>query len=224
MIHRIHAAGRYLYEKRYTEITVLYLFSLVVLIFVIPFLIAEFNLTMLLYRTFLLFFIFLSALIAQHKLTVTFLVSLLSMITVTYIHLGEKDNDLLSVRISILAVYLSITLYNIIQDIIQSQVSFRIVIQTLNGYLVIGLIFGELLKLVHILDPGAFNFSLSDIYNHFFLSFISLTSVGMGDVHPVSPGAKAVVLLCSVTGQVYSVFFASIIVGKFLGRSSTKHS
>jgi hypothetical protein len=93
-------------------------------------------------------------------------------------------------------------------------------IQTINEYLLIGLIFWEIYKIIHLVNPDAFNFTAEDLYNHFYLSFVVLSSVGLGILLPLSPGSKALAMLNGVCGQIYSISFASVIVGKFLGKKS----
>ena len=70
------------------------------------------------------------------------------------------------------------------------------------AYILIGMIFAQGFRLIHFYSSGAFNFPISEEFNHIYLSFIVFTSVGMGDVLPLSPSAKAAVMLRALGGKV----------------------
>jgi len=123
-----------------------------------------------------------------------------------------------TIRNLFLTVFLFTVLYEIIQDVITAEISARILFQALNGYLLLGLIFSELLKLIHLHDPDAFNFSPLHQYNHVYLSFTLISSVSLGDLVPLTVGAKSLVIFEAVVGQMYNLFFASVIIGKYVGR------
>jgi voltage-gated potassium channel len=52
------------------------------------------------------------------------------------------------------------------------------------------------------------------------MSFIVLTSVGLGDMLPVTMSAKALVLLESIVGQIYLAFFVAVMIGKYMSAQS----
>ena len=65
---------------------------------------------------------------------------------------------------------------------------------------------------------NTFNFSSASGYNHLYMSFMVLCSVGVGDLLPLSIAVKAAVLVEAVTGQLYLTFFVSIIISKYLNK------
>lgn len=80
----------------------------------------------------------------------------------------------------------------------------------LNGavaaYLLFGLIFAHAYSLVALVRPGAFSGPVSPTDGpraFFYFSFVTLTTVGYGDVLPVHPAARALANLESVTGTLY---------------------
>ena len=111
------------------------------------------------------------------------------------------------------------------------KVNVTIIINSINGYLLIGILGAVLLAMAEILqkflyhlDTGAINFAggtAQGFHDFLYFSFITLTTLGYGDVTPVSAFAKSVTLIIAVTGQLYLTILIAILVGKFLSRTET---
>ena len=109
------------------------------------------------------------------------------------------------------------------------KVNVTILINSINGYLLIGILGAVLLamaerlqKLIYHLDTGAINFAggtAQGFHDFLYFSFITLTTLGYGDVTPVSAFAKSVTLIIAVTGQLYLTILVAMLVGKFLSSS-----
>jgi len=106
-----------------------------------------------------------------------------------------------------------------------------IIINSINGYLLIGILGAVLLAMAEILqkflyhlDTGAINFAggpAQGFHDFLYFSFVTLTTLGYGDVTPVSAFAKSVALIIAVTGQLYLTILIAMLVGKFLSRTET---
>ena len=55
--------------------------------------------------------------------------------------------------------------------------------------------------------------------DYLYFSFVTLTTLGYGDVIPVSHLARSTTMLIAVTGQLYMTILIAMLVGKFLARS-----
>ncbi|MCB9745764.1 MAG: two pore domain potassium channel family protein [Alphaproteobacteria bacterium] len=55
-----------------------------------------------------------------------------------------------------------------------------------------------------------------DVSEMLYYSFVTLTSLGFGDITPVSRPARAVTTAIAVAGQLYLAVFVGIIVGKYI--------
>jgi len=53
----------------------------------------------------------------------------------------------------------------------------------------------------------------------FYYSFVTLVTVGYGDIGPVSPEARALAISQAVVGQLYLVVLVASLVGRFLGEA-----
>lgn len=109
------------------------------------------------------------------------------------------------------------------------KVNVTIIINSINGYLLIGILGAVLLAMVEILqkslyhlDTGAIDFAGSTaqgFHDFLYFSFVTLTTLGYGDVTPVSASAKSVTLIIAVTGQLYLTILIAMLVGKYLSRT-----
>ena len=109
------------------------------------------------------------------------------------------------------------------------KVNVSIIISSINGYLLIGILGAVLLamteilpKLINHLDTGAINFAggtAQGFHDFLYFSFITLTTLGYGDVTPVSALAKSLTIVIAISGQLYLTILIAMLVGKFLSSS-----
>lgn len=97
------------------------------------------------------------------------------------------------------------------------------------AYLLIGITFGMLYSLVERLLPGSFRDTI-EAGKHLsqsefvFFSFVTLTTVGYGDIVPWSAHARSVVIIESVLGIMYPAVLISRLVGMHHStRESSSH-
>ena len=101
-----------------------------------------------------------------------------------------------------------------------------VILESVNGYLMIGLFYSILIALIMLLDPGAYHFQthiqntdeISTNFNEYlYYGFNAFTTVTYGDVMPLSPVAKSVSMAMGLTGQMYVAIIIAMLVGKFVG-------
>jgi Ion channel len=83
------------------------------------------------------------------------------------------------------------------------------------AYLLLGLVWGYSYELVAALHPGAFASALATAREDrslVYFSFVTLTTVGYGDVTPVHPAARSLALLEALTGQLYPAILLARLV------------
>lgn len=96
-------------------------------------------------------------------------------------------------------------------------VTLQLVLGLLCVYVLIGLSFGFAYLLVDLRDPAAFTASPLHISGCIYYSFITLATVGYGDVSPVSSIARGLAVAEAIFGQLYLVSVVSLAVSR-LGR------
>lgn len=92
-------------------------------------------------------------------------------------------------------------------------------------YLIFGVLWARLYELVYLFNP--LSFSLNEPMTPFsltYFSFVTLLTLGYGDIVPVSIGARSLAILEGVVGQLYMVILISSLVSEFsaLSIKSTK--
>jgi hypothetical protein len=104
------------------------------------------------------------------------------------------------------------------------QVTQDVIIAAVVIYLLMALMWSYAYALLEFYHPGSFNSleGLSRESRQFFLyySFVTLTTLGFGDITPLSDKAKALTMLQAFIGQVYLVVVLAWLVGMHVSRKS----
>jgi hypothetical protein len=83
------------------------------------------------------------------------------------------------------------------------------------GYLLLGLVWAQAYALVEMLHPGSFSGPITPAAGHrsfAYFSFVTLTTVGYGDILPVHPAARSLAMLEAVTGPLYIAILLARLV------------
>ena len=120
----------------------------------------------------------------------------------------------------IFVLYIGGAAYLIGCDIVSAP---RITADTVKGgvsvYLLIGFAWALLYSMVATIDPDAFSqpLMMQDTYlKTFHLSFTTLTTLGYGDIVPISEVALVLTNLEAIIGQMYPAVFISALIGGYL--------
>jgi len=106
----------------------------------------------------------------------------------------------------------------------QGRVTFHRIVGAVLLYLLIALAFVSLFMLVGLLVPNAFNGLVFEdneklASNLIYFSFVTLTSVGYGDIYPVHPIARSLCNLETIIGQLYpATLLARLVTLEIEGR------
>lgn len=91
----------------------------------------------------------------------------------------------------------------------------------LSGFLMIGLLWATGYILLGQRDPDAFNFThpgqTMDGFEAFYFSFVTLSTIGYGDITPVSRVAKMLCVMQAITGM----FYVAVLVARLVSIYST---
>lgn len=121
------------------------------------------------------------------------------------------------------ACFFALALYGILQAIFVKQVSGDAIFGAVCGYLLLGIIWSLLYYAVETASPGSFNIPpprTDDVVEQrldrgalSYFSFITLATVGYGDVTPVTPLARTLAWIEAVAGQFYLAVLVAGLVG-----------
>ena len=92
-------------------------------------------------------------------------------------------------------------------------------LEAVNIYLLFGIAASVLFKIIYVINPQSLTSSVEDFNSRadfIYFAFVTLTTLGYGDVLPVDPAARSVTIFFSVAGQLYLTMIIAMLVGKYL--------
>lgn len=108
-------------------------------------------------------------------------------------------------------------------------VDIKTIIEAVNGYLLLSLVFGVVVMLVSMINPASFSFPYLaeggdiDQFNFsspMYFSLVTTTTLGYGDIVPKTPLAKSLATFMGVAGQFYIAIIVALLVGKYASQQS----
>jgi hypothetical protein len=108
------------------------------------------------------------------------------------------------------------------------SVNGEVISAALVVYLLLGVLWGYGYTLIDLAHPGSFNVPdhLLGVegYSYMYYSFITLTTIGYGDITPISGMARSLSMLEGIIGQSYMAVLVARLVGMHVALSMTKSS
>ncbi len=113
----------------------------------------------------------------------------------------------------------------IIQIATTRRVTARVIVESITGYLLMGIVFSMIIVVVArnvsaaysfggvVREAGVQGWQMSEFI---YYGFITYTTLGYGDIVPLLPLSRSIAVLASVTGQIYLTVIIAMLVGKFL--------
>jgi len=118
----------------------------------------------------------------------------------------------------------------ILQIIRAKTVTPRVLMKSVTAYLLLGLSFAIMIGLITVADPNSYSFphlkqplveGISYTSNYIYYGFVTLTTLGYGDVAPLTPAAKSFSIFTAITGQLYVAIIIATLVSKYLGQKKS---
>ena len=114
----------------------------------------------------------------------------------------------------------------------QKTISSDLIYGSICVYLLIGLAWAFVYSAIEITIPGSFEFAINYAQDpssqidrqttlslFVYYSYVTLTTLGFGDITPLTPPAQSISILEALTGQFYLVILVARIVGNYLSNS-----
>ena len=113
----------------------------------------------------------------------------------------------------------------ILQEIARStEVTRETLFAAVVAYLLIALMWAFLYMILELTVPGSFSFpdhsNREEMMRFEYFSFITITTLGYGDITPISDRASALAFLEALIGQIYMVVLVAWLVGMHVSRRS----
>ena len=176
--------------------------------------------------------IFLTAVLAMEKNKKIYLIAAVANIILEWTA-SSLDLMILTGLSNILSIlfFFFIVISFIIQIARTKKATIRVIMEAINGYLLLGIVFALLVTMSMLFEPGSFSFvhesvelgkEISQFGDYLYYAFVNYTTLGYGDITPQLPFAKSLAILMSVCGQIYLAVIIAMLVGKYVGSMSSK--
>jgi len=118
----------------------------------------------------------------------------------------------------------------IIQIATVKRVTAQVILEAINSYLLLGMAFAIIIGLIVEIDPQSLSFktdiitdpAISNFSEIVYYGFVTMSTLGYGDIVPLTPVAKSVAILTAVGGQIYIAVILALLVGKYAGAVTNK--
>ena len=139
--------------------------------------------------------------------------------------MGKELRTLGFIRMTVYFLFYLVVTFEIIKQLWSvAQVNKNVIFGLISGYISLGLIGFFICLSIELIAPGSFQGSmlqgqsqpelLADELMYF--SFITLLTIGYGDILPVTVLAQKAAVVIGLLGQFYLVIITAVVVGKFL--------
>ena len=123
------------------------------------------------------------------------------------------------------ALFIALVIANLLVLMVKSEeVNLEIIYAAILLYLLAALLWAFVYTVIELVDPASFNIDLSHPQGYLlefqYFSFVTITTLGYGDITPVTEVAKAITALEAVVGQLYLVVAVAWLVGMYVSKKS----
>lgn len=172
---------------------------------------------------------------SKKKKTVRFMLVFLLIsvgMVITSIINSELDNGFNYFKLSSYFIFFALVTIEIIKQVWKAKVVGKnVILGLISGYISLGLLSFFLCLSIEIIYPNSFsgitthtiNIGPSEMSDSLmYYSYITLMTIGYGDILPITPIAQKAAIFIGLIGQFYLVVLTAIVVGKYINQSSLK--
>ncbi len=172
-------------------------------------------------------------LVSKNKNLFRFLLTFL-IITALIIIVGllnaDIDKNFDYLKLGSYFLFYAIVTWEIIRQVWKAKiVGKNVILGLISGYISLGLLAFFLCLTIEIVDPNSFSglggSGMEDgaiTEQLMYFSYITLMSIGYGDILPVTPIAQKAAMFIGLIGQFYLVILTAIVVGKYIQHNTSQ--
>ncbi len=169
--------------------------------------------------------------ISKRKKLMWFFISLFSIAAFIFgfsmISRSHNEGNIL-LRLSIYFVFHIIVTWNIVQQVWKAKrVNKNVIIGLMSGYISLGFLAFFLFMSIELLAPGSYTGPLLETTDFevrsesiLYYAYITLLTIGYGEIVPVTPIAQKAAILVGLIGQFYMVIITAVVIEKYIKHST----
>ena len=104
----------------------------------------------------------------------------------------------------------------------QNEVTVEMIFAAVVVYLLMAMLWADLYRLLETLSPGSFDMPGGEIQNDsilfLYFSLVTITTLGYGDITPLTDNAAGLAVVEALTGQIYLVVLVAWLVGMHVSK------
>jgi len=107
----------------------------------------------------------------------------------------------------------------------QKEVTVDLIWGAVCGYFLLGFMWGDIFSLIETIQPGSFNLGqqeVPDMDSFIYFSFVTLATLGYGDIVPLTKQAQSLTIIEAVMGQMYLAVNIAALVAIRISQSRSK--
>lgn len=142
------------------------------------------------------------------------------LLTIWVLHFYESHLTMIIGLLSGICYFFYVALTLLVNILKVKEVDLETIFGAISAYLLMGLAWSLIYHLIEYLQSDSFSFPDQvhgeQRYTFIYFSFVTLTTLGYGDVTPNSAIAKALCILEATIGQIYLVVLVAGLVGLYI--------
>lgn len=167
--------------------------------------------------------------VSKDKWVYKFLIGLLILSSIILLILFFSQTfqyELIILRLICFFIFYAIVTLEIIKQVASFSVhKKKAILGLMSGYISIGLLAFFMFTLIEYVEPNSFanlqaakNITIIDLERLLYFSYVTLLTIGYGEIYPISSLAQKGSILVALLGQFYFVILTAIVVGKYLNQ------
>lgn len=138
---------------------------------------------------------------------------------------GIKSSVLQNIKIVLYILFLGWIMISLLRFIIRNKkVTMDVILSAVIVYLIGGIMGGNLSMLLGNLYDHAFRYAATsgkiDLLDYIYFSFVTMTTLGYGDIAPTRIETQTMAYMMAIGGQLYLTIIIALLVGKYISHNS----
>lgn len=160
----------------------------------------------------------------RNQSIITLILIVFSIVILVYRAISHSEDQVFEyIKFFVYFIFYVLITFEIISQVWHAKrVNSTVIYGLMSGYISLGFIGFFIFCCIEMVSPNAFaglsesGLTPANIDDLMYYSYISLMTIGFGDITPVANSAQKATMFISLVGQFYLVIFTAVIVGKYL--------